>query len=268
MHQIYLYNSLSGTGRDFLAAQLSDDPNFYPLSVRKRNGNEGYEVAHPLRYFGIDNWFRNKIFEITDEDKAKIDEFFSTKSLIIPLICSDLHSVNLPRLTGIQTNFTTSFGPLFYTSMIMNEGMDTYQNTSDLLSSIEEIDPTQQCTQLQRIKERGQYYSFERRSLELKFTDPLDFAKNSYRDYIFVGHRKLDNFKHFQLDNLFNNPKDNVKEFCNLVGRESLIDYRKIEEFHADRILTLEKTFNKSYKNYVSENWREELVEWVRNKCY
>jgi hypothetical protein len=268
MHQIYLYNSLGGTGRDFLAAQLSDDPNFYPLSFRKRHGSEGYEVAHPLRYFGIDNWFRNKIFEITDEDRAKIDEFFSTKSLIIPILCNDLNNINLPRLTGIQANFTTSLSPLFFTSMIMNEAMDIYQNTSDLLSSIDDIDNNQQCIRLQHIKERGQYYNFEKRSLELKFTDPLDFVRSSYRDYLFTAHRKLINFKHFQLDNLFINPKDNVTNFCNLVGRDSVIDYRKIEEFHASQILGLENTFNKSYKSYVSRNWREELVEWVRQKCY
>ncbi len=269
MHRIYLYNSSIGSGKEFLAAQLSDDPEFYPLSFRKSYDTGRYEAAHPLRYFDINHRTQHKIFEISDNDCARIDEFFSTKSLIIPTTyVNGLSYINLPRLTPIQINFTTCVGPLFYTLSIIENGIDTYKNTSDVLSSIEELDPDQQNAFLQQIKARGNVYNFEKQSLHHKFTDPLNFVKNNYIEYIMNAYRRPIKCTCFLLDNLFINPKDNVKEFCNLVGRESVVDYRKIEEFHANRILTLEKTFNKSYKNYVSSNWRDELVEWVRNKCY
>jgi len=274
MHMIYLYNSLHGTGRDFLAGQLSDDPGFYPLSFRKNHNNGRYESAHPLRYFDINYWSDYKLFEISDDESARINEFFSAKSLIIPITHLNrlpkinLPKINLPRLTAIRTNFTAQFGPLFYTLSIIENGMDTYKITSDTLSAIKEIDPGQNDPLSQCIKYRDHLYDFEHQSLRNKFTDSLNFIKNNYKGYIMVASRRPDNCTCFQLDNLFINPRDNVKEFCNLVGRESVIDYRLIEEFHANRILTLEKTFNKSYKNYVSGNWKDELVEWVRDKCY
>jgi hypothetical protein len=269
MNRIYLYNSLTGSGAEFLVAQLSDDPKFYPLSFRKNYNNERYEAVHPLRYFDINNGTQHKIFEISDNDSARIDEFFSAKSLIIPTpYVSDLSSINLPRLTCIRINFTTRVSPLFYTLSMIEQGIDTYKITSDESSTIEEIDPDHRHPYLQCIKERGNLYNFEKQSLRGKFTNPLNFIKNNYKEYVIQAYQQLNNCTCFQLDKLFINPKDNVKEFCKLVGRESVIDYRKIEEFHANRILTLEKTFNKSYKNYVLGNWRDELVEWIQNKCY
>jgi hypothetical protein len=269
MHSIYLYNSLHGTGRDFLAGQLSDDPGFYPLSFRKNYNNGRYEPAHPLRYFDINYWSEYKLFEISDDESTRINEFFSAKSLIIPITyVGSLLNINLPRLTHIQINFTARFGPLFYTLSIIEKGMDTYKITSDELSAIKEIDPDQNDPLSQCIKDRDHLYDFEKQSLRHKFTNSLHFIKYNYKGYIIAAYRRPEDCTCFQLDDLFINPKDNVKEFCNLVGRESVIDYRKIEEFHTDRILALEKTFNKSYKNYVLGNWRDELVEWVRNKCY
>jgi hypothetical protein len=268
MNRIYIYNSLSGTGDEFLAAQLSNDPTFYPLTFRKNNNNGRYEIAHPLRYFDINNVSPQKIFEISDSDHDRIDEFFSAKSLIIPIKYTDrLSRINLPRLSGIRINFTLRFSPLFYTLSIIENGVDSFKNTSDILNFIDIVDPAQQYIHLQNIKNRGHYYNFERDSILQRVTDPLSFVKNNYMKYIIAGHHKPNNYVCFQLDNLLVNPKDTVKEFCNLVGRESVIDYKKIEEFHTNRILTLEKTFNKSYKDYVSGNWKDELVEWVRHKC-
>jgi hypothetical protein len=267
MHRIYLYNSLIGTGTDFLASQLSDDPEFYPLSLRK-NGIGLYRTVNPLRYFDI--YSNDKLFTISDEVRDKIDNFFSAKSLIVPssYIESGFPKINLPRLTCIRTQFTTKFSPLFYTMSMIEDGLYSYKLTPNIVSVIDKIDPDQKNEHLQHIKQRNQYYNFEYHALQNNSCDPLKFVKNRYGKYIVEAFISPANCKLFQIDNLFMNPKDNVKEFCRLVGRESLIDYTKIEEFHANQISTLETTFNKTYANYISGNWRDELTEWLQHKCY
>ena len=267
MHRMYLYNSFPGTGTDFLAGQLADDPGFYPLSIRK-NSNGRYSAAHPLRYFDI--YSHDTLVKITNDDRDRIDNFFSAKSLIVPFcnVISYFPIINLPRLTCIRTHFTVKFSPLFYTLSMIEDGVDSYKLTQNIMSSIDELDPAQTHSYLQHIKQRGHYYDFEYHSLQHNSHDPLTFVKNNYGKYLVRAYVSPPNCTLFQLDDLFMNPKDTVKEFCSLVGRESLIDYTKIEEFHANQLSTLETTFNKTYANYISGNWRDELTEWLQHKCY
>jgi len=241
MNNLYLLSYPGGMGGDFLTGQISKDSSFYFIEHSINNANNTYT---PEIFLGID--FKDSL-KITDDSRNIIERCLSKRNLIFSThFIDDLDTIDLPNLKGIRLHsaYNSKLIPFYYTLLWIKR-----------YSQIRNIN-NKQC------------YLFEQLALDAKIKNSINSVNILYNRYK-SGCNIIPNkwYIYKNIDDLYLNPKDNIKEFTEFFQLAMPLDYTIIEEYFQTNIKVVEDSLNISLDNYLNKDWLNELTEWVKTTC-
>jgi hypothetical protein len=252
---IYLLRFNGGAGGDFLSYQISQDQNFYPITLVDCTNNT-WTINNPLQKFGID--FKNIYFEhqcnIDQNIVELIDQEYSKKHAIVPAHWTGPSSViNLPRMIPINLQFTGKLNYLFYFLLWIKRYFDNCPK--ELLNEAVKFASTNRNIpdQIDHVLSRSKVYMFERQSLMIGLTNSYDIVENffiRYKNYSFTN--KTD-YLNLDVGKLYQNPKNNIFKFSVAFNMHKQLDLFLIEKYFFENTQLFEKTFNKDFNAYNSD---------------
>jgi hypothetical protein len=270
MKNIFLLGFTGGSCGDFLCSKISQDDNFYSLQSAMTQDINRCELGNPFSKFGIDiknpQWGGIPI--ISKDTYDNIDKEYSEKSLILPIhYFSNLENIKLPRLVGVKL-CSKELTPLFYILLWIKR----WSNKNSIIGNEENIIKCagKNLKLIEKSKEiinRGFYYSFEQPALRLGVYNSVNIATAYFSTYRGLSKKSNIGWNPYDIDNLFLNTKQNIREFSQLFNTSQEINAGDIIDYHAANIALVEKHFNKSYSNLISGNWLLDLQAWVEQQC-
>lgn len=282
MKNLYLFHYHGGTCGDFICLEVSKDDNFYTNDLLLRSDTNRWLGINPLTEFKLD--YKENITSVSKEVYEQIDKKFQEKNLIIPA-----HNVrrNLPRLKIVRSYVEDKrYAPLFYI-MLFLKALQYKRYLSDNQEAFSQLGHTHSFHQMYKIyktdyskfnnskgnelikviEERGYYYNFELRALELNLCHMKELIKEHYPMYFRRLMQEFPADVKLPVDKLLYNPKDYVGEFSKSIGMAHTLSPAIIEQYHQTNLDVIERTFNKSYDDLVKVDWQDELQEYINQTC-
>jgi len=253
--QIYLLRFNGGAGGDFLTYQISQDSNFYPVTLSSTDDNNTWNIDNVLTEFNLD--LKNIVLEeqcnINKSTLDLIDTKFSEKNLIINTHWTGPASLlKLPRMIPIKLNFTGKISYLFYSLLWIKR----YINPCSKTSLEEAIQFSSNRYNLQKqlnyINSRPAAYSFERQALMYGIENSYDLIDSFFIRYQNFNLNKFD-YANFDIEELYRYPKLNVTKYKSFFQMEKNLDYNLIEEYFSKNNQIFENTFNRTFESYKSD---------------
>jgi hypothetical protein len=253
--KIYLLRFNGGAGGDFLSYHISQDQNFYPITLVDSTNNT-WTIDNPLKQFGIN--FKNIFFEHQckmDQNSVElIDQGYSKKHLIIPTHWTGPSAViNLPRMVPINLQFTGRLNYLFYFLLWIKRYFDNCPK--ELLDEAVEFASVNRNIpdQINNVISRSKVYMFERQSLMIGLTNSYDVVENFFIRYKHYSFTNKTDYLNLDVGQLYQNPKNNVFKFSVAFNMHKQLDSFLIEKYFFENTQLFEKTFNKDFNAYNSD---------------
>jgi hypothetical protein len=279
MKNIYLISFNGGAGGDFLCSEISKDINFYSFqSSIDLKTNACDLLENPFSKWNLDVKPPDALWP-TASISSEIDLYYNEKNLVLPTHYFDnVNQTMIPRLKGIRL-YTKQFSPLFYLLLwikrwinIQNfKGKEELDNIifSRSFSKNADVNFFKSKIRDAIFENRRYIYRFELPALELLYDKAIHFVDGFFRRYNTHNNKGYEDkgWIPYNIDNLYLDPVNNVKEFSQLFNMEEPINPDSIAEHHSRNFQLIEKTFNESYETFISNNWRYKLKEWVRIQC-
>lgn len=280
MKNIYLLSFTGGSGGDFLCSQISKDNSFFPLESKMNPDSNSCDLENPFEKWNLDikNTFISNL-SISNYTLENIDLYFNEKNLIAPThFFGNLNQVRLPRLKGIKL-YNEKLSPLFYLLLWIKRWTSVrhFENKEDFFKIIEESSPNTSRfinATIDKIVDeiftnRKYLYSFEIPALKKLHKDAINFVHN-YFEYYKLFNTITDRefgWIPYNIDNLYLDPINNLKEFSQLFNMEQSINSEIIAEYYSQNLRVIEETFGEPYEVFISNNWLLKLKEWVKQQC-
>ena len=281
MKNIYLLSFNGGAGGDFLCSEISKDINFYSFqSSIDLKTNACDLLENPFSKWNLDVKLPNPSWP-TASVSEEIDLYYNEKNLVLPThYFNNVNQTMIPRLKGIRL-YTKQFSPLFYLllwikrfiKIIDFENKEALDNIilSRNFSNSNNADVNFFRSKIKDaiLENRRYVYGFELPALDLLYDKAIYFVDRFFRRYNTHNCKGYEDngWIPYNIDNLYLDPVNNVKEFSQLFNMEEPINPDTIAEHHSRNFQLIEKTFNESYESFISDNWTFKLKEWVRYQC-
>jgi hypothetical protein len=252
--KIYFLRFNGGSGGDFLTHQISQDSNFYPVTLVDTDNNT-WTIDNVLSEFNLDlkNVVLQEQFNISKNILDSIDTKFSEKNLIINTHWTGPASLlKLPRMIPIKLNFTGKISYLFYSLLWIKRYINPCSKT--LLEEAIRISSNRYDLQrqLEYISSRPVAYSFERQALMLGLDKSYDVIDSFFIRYQNFNLNKFD-YANFDIEELYRYPKLNVAKYKSFFQMEGQLDHNLIEEYFSKNNQVFENTFNRTFESYKSD---------------
>lgn len=251
---IYLLRFNGGAGGDFLTYQISQDSNFYPVTLTSTDNNT-WTIDNVLTEFNLDlkNIALKEQCNINKSTLDLIDTKFSEKNLIINTHWIGPASLlKLPRMIPVKLNFTGKISYLFYFLLWIKRYIKPCSKT--LLEEAIQFSSNKYNLQKQidHINSRPFAYSFERTSLMFGIENSYDFIEKFFIQYQNFNLNKFD-YVNFDIEELYRYPKLNVFKYKTLFHMEKKLDHNIIEEYFFKNNQIFENTFNRTFESYKND---------------
>jgi len=278
MKNIHLLSFNGGVGGDFLCSEISKDINFYSFqSSIDLKTNTCNLLENPFSKWNLDVKPPNPLWP-TASISSEIDLYYNEKNLVLPThYFGNVNQTMIPRLKGIRL-YTKQFSPLFYLLLWIKRWINikNFKDKEELdnillsRSFSKNTDITYFTSKIADIiANRKYYYDFEIPALNLIYDKSIDFVDEVFVKYNICNTNGYEDngWIPYNIDNLYLDPVNNVKEFSQLFNMEESINPDSIAEQHSRNLQLIEETFNESYESFVSNDWLPKLKEWVKLKC-
>lgn len=252
---IYFLRFNGGAGGDFLTYQISQDSNFYPVTLAGTDNNNTWNIDNVLSEFNLD--LKNIIFEeqfnINKSILDSINTKFSEKNLIINTHWTGHASLlKLSRMIPIKLNFTGKISYLFYALLWIKRyinpcSKDTLEDAIQFSSNNYNLQK-----QIDHINSRPFAYSFERQALMCGIENSYDLIDSFFIRYQNFNLNKFD-YANFDIEELYRYPKLNVAKYKSFFQMKEQLDHNLIEEYFSKNNQVFENTFNRTFESYKSD---------------
>jgi len=285
MNNIYLVTFPGGGGGDFLCSQISKDINFYPLESSMNTATNTCELENPFLKWNIDlkSHHKFKVLEISDVMLKEIELYYNEKDLVAPThFFGNLSEIKLPRLKGVHL-YTKQFFPIFYLLYWIKRlsGPKHFIDKETFLRKVTGASslPNDAYAKFFRDKiadnilaNRNFVYDFELIAATRLLGNAIDCIERFYRYYCFIfsfpnPHTVSKDWIPYNIDNLYLDPVNNSKEFCQLFNMEKPINPEIIASYYSKNLQVIEETFGEPYEVFILGDWLSKLKKWIELKC-
>jgi hypothetical protein len=276
MKNIYLLSFTGGTGGDFLCSQISKDNNFYLLESKMDPSTNTCNLENPFEKWNLDikNNFKAPISDSLFEE---INLYYNKKNIITPThFFGNVNQIKLPRIKGIKL-YSNLFFPYFYLLLWIKRWVFKrhFENKEDAHEIFKSLNPNSDNTTFNKdiidriVENRNYFYSYEIAALKTFHMNAIDFVVNGFNFHKRYSSRTYEDLGWipYNIDNLYLDPVNNVKEFSQLFNMEESINSEIIAEYYSQNLKVIEETFGEPYETFISSDWLSKLKEWVCEQC-
>ena len=274
MHDIYMVSYFGGMFGEFICTQISLDKNFYHINPKKDLNNR-YHYSSPLTdtFSNLKSFpIPNDLFSVTEI--KEIEQTLLQKNICFPSHYYDQNIKQLDLLPNIKCIrlFTRHRDVLilgyccqWIKSLLVSYDLHSYNNK--FVKEFESYSFTPETRDLyELIKIKKRFYWFEKLALKYEQNDLSQFITFWWKFYRESNKKKIQGWQRIDVGGCLKNYNTVKDEWTSCFNLNDNLNKIELDNYHQRNIDLIEKEFGTSFDNFIKEDWKMILLEWINLK--